>query len=50
MALKMLKKAERPKLPEGADRFLWTEVPVPVKKPGYAKILKGEKPRLDKRI
>ena len=44
MALKILKKDETkepPKLPEGADRFLWTEVPV--KQPDYANILKGKK-------
>ena len=43
MALKMLTKPEpEPKpLPEGADRFLWDEVPPPpAKKLEYAQILK----------
>lgn len=46
MALKILKKAEQkdpPRLPDGGDRFLWTEVPEPVKKLDYAQILKGKK-------
>jgi hypothetical protein len=47
MALRIIKKEdekpEEPKLPEGGDRFLWNEIPPPVKKP-YAQILKmGEK-------
>jgi hypothetical protein len=44
MALKILTKDEKPeppKLPEGGDRFIWTEVPV--KQPEYANILKGKK-------
>jgi hypothetical protein len=54
MALKFVEKAEKPqedpkKLPEGADRFMWTEVPESaqrpvIKKTDYAWILKGEKP------
>ena len=49
MALKILKKAEKveaPRLPEGGDRFVWTELPEsvkPVKKIEYAQILKGTK-------
>lgn len=54
MALKFVEKAEKPeekpeKLPEGGDRFLWTEVPESaerpkIKKSDYAWILKGKKP------
>jgi hypothetical protein len=53
MALKFVEKTDKTektpeKLPEGADRFLWNEVPVaerpPIKKSDYAWILKGEKP------
>lgn len=49
MALKILKKAKktkktapvkRPTLPEGADRFLWTEIPPQQKNVEYARILK----------
>lgn len=53
--LKILKKAEAepPKLPEGADRFLWTEVPTAEeapKKVEYADVLKfTRKEPLDKR-
>jgi hypothetical protein len=47
MALKILKKDEQkpepPRLPEGGDRFLWSEIPKPAKKIEYAQILKGQK-------
>lgn len=47
MALKILKKAEkdepeRTKLPEGADRFVWSELPPVVTPLKYAQILKHE--------
>lgn len=46
MALKILKKEPKPeqRLPEGADRFVWTEIPGAVKPhPKYAEVLKGPK-------
>ena len=54
--LKILKKAEpteeKPpeRLPEGGDRFLWTELPPTAKKVEYAEVLKfARKEPLDKR-
>lgn len=44
MALKIITKKEQaqPKLPEGADRFVWTELPPVVKPPTFTQILKHE--------